>query len=156
MKKMIILSAIILFGAPAYAVVGCVPLQSTTTCTSTPSTYKNKGEWGATCDGVNVRGIAVCVSSASSVIGGATSAPTVSVTLANNKYCKCKMTQPVVSRWITPASCTDNLCYTSMSSMTPEDCKTYCGYMCAGTISTGLYPDAEISFRNAIFYSMTD
>ena len=153
MKKLSVFLAILFFGAPAYAVVGCVPLQTTTTCTSTITNYLNKGEWAATCNGVQVSGVGICVSTSASAAGSAGTSYNVSATGANNRYCKCRMTQPVGSRWITPSHCSDNTCY-SVGGWSAGQCKKYCAYACAGSIIGYFYTDDK--FNPAMFNTMDD
>lgn len=144
---------------PASAVTKCVRLSAVTSCTTLPTTYKNRAYWNATCGGVSVQGVAVCSSTASTTIGSSSTAPYVSSTTSSNKYCKCKMVSPAVSRWIVPGTCTDSMCI-EPSLMTAAECAEYCGLMCASAIA-GMYGNDGVNentttFRSAMFSNLSD
>lgn len=137
----------------ANAVYKCVKLSSATRCTSSSTSYKQRATWAATCDGIPIKGVAVCASSGSYTIGHSSTTIMTSTTAANNKYCKCQITSPAVSRWITPGLCTDHSC---MTSLTADTCSQWCGYMCASTLAgengMQVYPE----FMSAIFSNLSD
>lgn len=156
MKNILTIGAAFIFttGAitTAIAATKCVRLSSTTRCTIS-TTYKNRATWAATCGGVPITGTAICASSGSYTIGAATSSIATSNTASNNKYCKCQITSPVVSRWITPGMCSDYACHTSL---TADECSQYCGYMCATTIAGQNNSQVYPAFMSAIFSNFSD
>ena len=129
----------------AHAVTKCVALKSSsTTCTSDETQYLGHTDWAATCttNGVStpISGIGICSSTeyATHQYAMATELDT-SSTIANNKYCWCKITRPAVSRWASIGS------YTSAG-----DCAQACAYQCAEAIKR--YP----AFRDVLFGYLYD
>ena len=113
-KDLFIIIAPSIMTIQAFASTKCVNLPTTATCTvSDEQVFKGKPHWNVTCNGINVQGVADCFSTGSNTAGSTTIAggPTTSETLTENIYCKCKIVSPFVSRWITPGSCTNQLCY---------------------------------------------
>ena len=127
----------------AHAVTKCVALNSSTTCTSSPTQYEYHTDWAATCttNGVStpISGTGICSSTDGGSIGTATELDT-SSTSDNNKYCWCKMTSPSVSRWV----------FTGNSYTSAGDCARYCSWYCANRVQN------SASMRSGLFGSLSD
>ena len=129
----------VLFCVPAMAVVKCVALNSNSTCEwIDPEDYQS--DWGATCNGISIRGIALC-GHESSANGLSTGATTESVWKSSEPYqnraCWCKIVQPAVSKWV----------YAETNNAA-GDCAHWCQDACAGKI--GGQSDTDKAFRQAI------
>ena len=144
MKKQIIIAGLVsvIMTPPASAVTKCVALNSNTTCT-----YKNPGDnvadWTSTCttNGVStpISGIGICSSTEGGFKGATATELDISSTTSRNEYCWCKMTNPAVSRWVSP------------NSYTPADvCAMQCAYLCASDVRD------SAAFRSAMFGSLSD
>ncbi len=144
MKKVLIITSmctgLICVWGNAKAATKCVALNSSTTCTSSPST--GSLDWSATCttDGnsVAISGIAGCSSQNGSAIGTKSDTISTSSTTEDNMYCWCKMTSPAVSSWVF------NYVYGSAAN---------CAYECAKFCAAGL---ASPKIRTAMFQELID
>ena len=139
MKKILIVTAVgTLLAAPAMAVVQCVQKPE----------YNDHGEldgigggagsadWTFETSNVTFTGVAVCSSSVS-IFGTYTALDSISMseTGSSNSYCWCKMTYPLVSRWVSTGGFRSN-CF--------KDCAATC-YDMFGRYDT---------FYNAIFSNL--
>ena len=144
MKKHLILAGVfsvaIVQSQPAMAVTKCVALNSSTTCTSSPSSYTGYTDWAATCttNGVStpISGIGICSSTSGSSIG---QTATKLSTSDDNKHCWCKMTSPAVSRWVY-----------NYSDASAGFCAQSCAKFCAN------YIQRYANLRSALFGSLSD
>ena len=144
MKKHLILVGVIttvLTTTGAHAVTKCVALNSSTTCTSSPSSYTGHTDWAATCttNGVStpISGIGICSSTSGSSVG---QTATELSTSDDNKHCWCKMTSPAVSsRWVF-----------SYSDTSAVFCAQSCAKFCAINVRN------LAAFRSALFGSLSD
>ena len=144
MKKHLILVGVIttvLTTTGAHAVTKCVALNSSTTCTSSPSSYTGHTDWAATCttNGVStpISGIGICSSTSGSSVG---QTATELSTSDDNKHCWCKMTSPAVSsRWV----------YYAQFAST-DSCVWGCAQGCAD------YLEEYASFRTGLFGLLSD
>ena len=146
MKSKILITGAILCAITttgAHAVTKCVALNSSTTCTSNYSAYQYHTDWAATCttNGVStpISGIGVCSSTSGSSTGQTATELDTSSTIANNKYCWCKMTSPAVSRWVFPNVQAE-----------ADYCAQNCAFHCAHNVW------ASASVRSALFGSLSD
>ena len=145
MKTQLILAGILtsIIIQPAHAVTKCVALNSSTTCTSSPSLYTKRTGWAATCttNGVNtpISGIGICSSTSGTSTGQTATELDTSATSDDNKHCWCKMTSPAVSRWVF---------YASRASA------GYCAQGCALSCAIGVRDSA--AFRSALFSNLSD
>ena len=146
MKKQIIIIAglvSVIMTPPASAVTKCVALNSSTTCTSDDTQYRGHTDWAATCttNGVStpISGIGICSSTEGASRHATATELDTSSTIANNKYCWCKMTSPAVSRWVFYGS-------TASAGV----CARRCAYVCAFDVRN------TAAFRSALFGSLSD
>ena len=146
MKSKILIAGAILCAITttgAHAVTKCVALNSSTTCTSSPSSYTLHTDWAATCttNGVStpISGIGICSSTSGSSIGQTATELDTSSTSDDNKYCWCKMTSPAVSRWVF-----------TISNSSAGSCARICAYNCANRVQ------GFASIRSALFGSLSD
>ena len=126
---------------PATAVVKCVALNTSTTCSGVSSSYSGL-DWNATCKtgntNVPVKGIAGCSSSNSTSIGNTATSLSISPTADYNYYCWCKMTSPAASQW--------TYAYSFSSG---SNCLKDCSYYCVFSLSNDY-------FRTGMFQSVSD
>lgn len=96
--KAFIISAIIFLTTliPAFAVIRCIDLNSTKTCSGQST---SGAEWGATCGQTEVKGTFFCAST-SGHYHELSDTIRAEQTSNNNKYCWCKMYYPAISKWI--------------------------------------------------------
>lgn len=157
MKKFLIFGTTCLcaaiIGVGADAATKCVKLSPSTRCTSSAQTYLNRGEWMATCDGISVSGIAQCISNGSYKTGTVKTSVSTGDTASKNIYCVCKITSPVISRWVVPGNCGYMFCFTSL---TADQCSEQCGYICASTIAGTNGEGVQTAFMSAIFSNFSD
>ncbi len=125
----------------AAAATKCVALNSSTTCTSGPST--GSLDWAATCttDGnsVAISGIAGCSSQNGSATGTKSDTISTSSTTEDNMYCWCKMTSPAVSSWVLASD-----------GGSVADCAYNCANYCAPQVHF------NAAFRSALFSGLSD
>ena len=148
MKKHLILAGVlsvaIIQSQPVMAVTKCVALNSSsTTCTSSYLQYEYHTNWAATCttNGVStpISGIGICSSTEGAAPFATATELDTSVASDDNKHCWCKMTSPVVSRWVFLGSDTS-----------AGNCARNCAYSCAGNAQH------TVPFRSALFGSLSD
>ena len=126
----------------AHAVTKCVALNSSTTCTSSPTQYQYHTDWADTCttNGVStpISGIGICSSTKGAYQYATATKLDISSTSDDNKYCWCRMISPAVSRWV----------YSSYSSA------GVCAQLCAANCATNVRDLA--AFRSALFRYLSD
>ncbi len=145
MKKVLIITSmctgLICVWGNAEAATKCVALNSSTTCTSSPST--GSLDWSATCttDGnsVAISGIAGCSSQNGGSMGAKSDTISTSSTTEDNMYCWCKMTSPAVSSWVF---------FSDLGSA------ANCAIGCASSCAYGVRSNA--AFRSALFSGLGD
>lgn len=117
------------------ALHSCLKLNaSTTPSVTTPASYTVN--WTATSDGTAISGISHCSSSTGSISSTA-SALTISSTIADNKYCWCRILSPADSWWAyATAYASDTTCYSG------------CAAACASTFQSNQ------TFRASLINSM--
>ena len=128
----------------AHAVTKCVALNSSTTCTSSPTQYQYHTDWADTCttNGVStpISGIGICSSfyPTSQYDTRVTQLNTLS-TVDENLNCWCRMISPAVSRWVF---------YLWFGSA--GDCAWECARYCASSVQF------VEDFRSAMLGSLSD
>lgn len=143
MKLKILIAGVAVFCvivAPAAAVVKCVKLTQSSTCTSTTANNSSP-EWTATCGGTPIKGIGICSDKKGSSVGSKSSSLTIDYYTDENKYCWCKIISPAVSSQWTY----DDYNYTSGA-----DCARDCAYGCAADIET------NAALRSSLLYGFSD
>lgn len=140
----------ILASTACHAAQKCVKLTSSSICTDDYNYWDNgnnltaqggQSDWGTTCGGVPVHGVSLC-GSVGGTVGRSVDSVTVSGGIADNKYCYCKMVQPVVSRWVYAKQ-------HSGGDGGAGDCHYWCANVCASMIITNLYNENEnVTYQN--------
>ena len=140
MKKHLIIAGIICAVSipPAYAVIKCVKLTPSTTCTSFSGSYYYSN-WSATCGGIEIQGVVFCSSTNAGSVGTTTEKIVATAENEDNKYCWCKMVSPAVSSWVYGGSFTNGAA-----------CANKCAYHCAETTKN------SSAFRSGLFSGLSD
>lgn len=125
-------------GAPAFGVVQCVALNENTTCTGA---YESGMSWAATCNSIQVEGVAMCGNEDGGVIGAVSETTGVYTGDSfdnRNIHCWCKMTSPATSLWI----------YRPPMIFTDSGCLSNCARLCAVELTRSQ------EFKEAMFHYM--
>ncbi len=102
---------------PALGAYKCVYLDNDTRCSAKSHT---SSDWSATCDEIEISGVAFCGSDGGDIAGEVNA----SETSTDNKYCWCKMVSPAVSDW-----------QFERQFSSASDCLTTCTTACSGILS---------------------
>ena len=140
MKKHLIIAGIICAVSipPAYAVIKCVKLRPSTTCTSFSGGYY-RSNWSATCGGIEIQGVVFCSSRNAGSVGTTTEEIVAASGDTENRYCWCKMVSPAVSSWVYGGSFEKG-----------TTCTTQCAYHCAENSKD------SSAFRSGLFSGLSD
>ncbi len=140
MKKYLLITGLMCMATilPAGAVVKCVKLTSSTTCT--PGNSASGSNWSITCGDIPIQGVAFCGSASGGTSGATRDSVPVFSSGDMNKYCWCRMISPAVSPWV----------YAGYSGTNTNSCVINCASQC---VSRASYTSA---FTQSLFGNLSN
>ena len=144
MKILTFLTCAILIAQTAYAATKCVPLNSSTTCTTDSSAAAlNKSDWSTTCTTngktVTVKGVAAVFPFSSSSMKFNTRYDSLTAVSSGSGMCACKMISPAISGWV----------FAQTNDWLIPNEAGFCANICISAFDSS-------SYRSALFSNLSD